>query len=637
MSVLFTKEQILEGLNHEQEQAVTTFGSPLMVLASAGAGKTSILTRKIVYLHRILNTDINRICAITFTNKASQEMKERISKYLGMKGRLDYVSTFHSLAVKILKESNITFNIYDSNDSESLIKHLLVKFVDENRLNSDIYATNIMKSAISNVKLSTDFNEGFNKFEKNGKAFRNNLEEFFNIYQQELKNHEAMDFDDLIVNAVNLLKENQEIKTIWQNKFDYFLVDEYQDTNGIQYEMLKYLVSEKNQSNIMIVGDMFQSIYGFRGSNPENMLSFENDYKNTKIIRLEKNYRSTTKIIEFANNILKKSNVSWKDKILEIQSTKTIGHDVSTISYSTDDAESLGIAQTIMTIKTKQEKIKYSDFAILVRNSFLTQSIEMQLRRNRVPYKIYGGLSFYDRKEIKLLLSICKFILNKKDKISLLALLNMCEGLGKKGIETIEKQHKKNTEWIETLNKAKDILMSKARESVTNLISVLENIPEDINTRSFTVMSYLINNLKINSWLDNQSKTKEELESRKENVTEFLNVLSNLQAKKITLETFLQEIVLGSNDDEKDENKVKIMTIHASKGLEFPIVFIPACEEDIMPSKKALTTAEIEEERRMFYVAVTRAKFLCYISHAKYRGFNKQNNISKNKSRFLLN
>ena len=823
---------------------------------------TTTLTKKICHLNKIKNIPLERILAITFTNKASVEMQERVTSLLKLNKKPDWISTFHALSIKILKGNmskigfKESFTIYDGYESKSLIKSILDVYLFDNNLENEktIYSEDNMKSIISRIKLSSEYDEGMDALKrsypnmntKNKTKFFDNIEEIFKLYQARLKANNSLDFDDMLVFAVKILKNNPDIKQQWQSKFDYILVDEYQDTNGIQYELLKLIIGN-NRDNVMVVGDPFQcvtgdctvtikqttpegeqviqklikdveigdkiltqknnqfiysavtkkqkysdrpvlkiktssghsitmtpnhrcftlgnlnnfkkepyvsielncllgfhvhiegrpfsqkrvfsnytkayryavelqrlhdlnllefynvyrnseetklieiqaqelqcgnlipvvidekiefteivdirympvgdvydieisdtgiliandivshnSIYEWRGARAENILSFDKDFKNTKIIKLENNYRSTSDIINFANRIVSESSVAWKDKLVNLRTdNKTNSKDVLVNTYSTDEIEAQTIANQIQLL-TRRGNFEYKDFTVLLRMSFISRIMEQYFIRSRIPYHVVGGLTFYERAEIKVLLNYLKFACNPNDRLSFEKIISVpSRSIGVQAIKNIEKNHE--TDWIGALKKTIPSFRDTMKKNVESFVKLIEHVRPFANEQPCDALRHIVNKIDFHSYLEN--KYPDNYEDRINNVNELINILEKTQYDKTLFMDFLTEYVTKSDQDSVDDNNcVKIMTIHASKGLEFPVVFIPAMEDDVLPSYRANDTAKQEEERRLFYVAVTRAKKMCFISYARMRGFNIQSGkTKKSMSRFLNN
>ena len=600
---------MLTGLNQEQRAAVEHFGSPLLLLAGAGSGKTKVLTHKIGYLVRVKGFKPHRILAITFTKKAAQEMAGRVERMLAVKPRS--VSTFHSLCVKILRE-DITalgrkfdqkFIIYDQTDSKKTLKDILKRF------NLDPREADDAQKIVSKAK----------------QAYRGNMVEYIaslpfpgdqyadvaDAYQRDLEQSNAMDYDDLIHYATNLFADRPEVLRKWQARYDFLMVDEFQDTNDIQYSLIK-LLSAKNRNNIFAVGDPFQTIYTWRGAVPENILKFARDFKATEM-RLEKNYRSTRKILDIANIVIGKVDRMWSDKVLTLYTDKEEEGEVEYHNSSGHDAENRRIAEKI---KVLASACSYSDIAILIRLSFLSRGLESTFMQYGIPYEIVRGLAFYERAEVKDLLCYLRLMANLKDRAAFDRVVNTpARGLGKKTVAVIAENFK--TDWIQALKDAP--LSGRQRSRADILIELLSKHGDQVEGKPYTLLMGIIRELNYLEYL--KWEYKEDHEDRRENVSELCNVLLTVETEGRPFSEFMEDSLLASDQDRiSQEDSVKIMTIHAAKGLEWPVVFLPALEEGIFPAERSLMSgAALEEERRLFYVACTRAKEGLYLSSADYR------------------
>lgn len=616
-------EDILEGLNERQKEAVLHFGSPLLVLAGAGSGKTKVITHKIMYLVKALGVDINRILAITFTNKAANEMKERVEKALGEKP--PWVMTFHSLCVRILRieAENFGFDrnfvIYDEEDSKKVIKKVLKELnLDEEKLKPDK-----IKDIISKAKQEEDPEYVIDLYSISMPMIKNIYEK----YQEELKKANAFDFDDLLVVTVKLLSKRHEVLDRWQAKFDYILVDEYQDTNKIQHQLLKLLVGSKD--GLTVVGDPAQCIYTWRGATPDNILEFEKYFPNTRIIKLERNYRSTKKILDCANSVISKASARWQEKVLKLWTDKDHGEDIQLKILPTEKDEAVFIAKTI---KSKNEP--YSDFAVLVRMSFLTRNLEEAMIKAGIPYQIVGGLRFYERAEVKDIISYLRMALNPRDFASFeRSITTPSRGIGDKTIQAISAYF--NGDWIEACQKAAANLPKKAREAVLGYVDIIHRLRSEIDDSYTQAVRWLIQEIDYQTYL--QKEYERDWEDRLENIGELISALEEAENSGKSLEEFLEETALSqAQDNIEDSNSVKIMTVHAAKGLEFKTVFIAGLEDGIFPSGRAFDDpSQMEEERRLFYVAVTRAKEHLYLTLAKTRHSFSNKPLQTKPSRFL--
>lgn len=616
-------DDILEGLNDRQKEAVLHFGTPLLVLAGAGSGKTKVITHKIMYLIKHFDINIGRILAITFTNKAANEMKERVEHALGEKP--NWIMTFHSLCARILRieAENIgldrKFVIYDEEDSKKVIK----KVIKDLNLSEESFKPDKMKDIISKAKQESNPEEIIDFYSLTNPYIKS----IYERYEEELKNANALDFDDLITKTVKLFTKNQEVLNKWQQKFDYILVDEYQDTNKIQHSLLKLLVGGRD--NLTVVGDPAQCIYTWRGATPENILEFEKDFPNTKIIKLERNYRSTKKILDCANAVISKSSGRWRSKVLQLWTDKEEGEDIKLKILSTDKEEANFIARTI-----KEANQPYSDFAILVRMSFLTRNLEEAMMRYSIPYQIVGGLRFYERAEVKDILSYIKVAINPKDFASFeRSITTPARGIGEKGLETIKLNFK--DDWIQALNDSLKTLSSKAKYSAQKYIELINDIKCNIELYPVSTIRTLIKEIDYESYL--QKEYEKDWEDRLQNVNELISAIDEAIKSGKTIYEFLEESSLTQAQDTlENKNSVKIMTVHAAKGLEFRTVFVAGLEDGIFPSGRAFEDiSQMEEERRLFYVAITRAKEELYLTLSKTRHSFSNKPIETKPSRFL--
>lgn len=616
-------EDVLDGLNEKQREAVLHFGSPLLVLAGAGSGKTKVITHKIMYLIKALGVDVHRILAITFTNKAANEMKERVEKALGEKPQ--WVMTFHSLCVRILRIEaenfgfDRNFTIYDEEDSKKLIKKVLKDLnLDEEKLKPDK-----IKDIISKAKQEQDPDYVIDLYSISVPM----VKAIYQKYQEELKNANAFDFDDLLVETVKLLTKNREALYRWQNKFDYILVDEYQDTNKIQHQLLKLLVGSKD--GLTVVGDPAQCIYTWRGATPDNILEFENSFPNTKIVKLERNYRSTKKILDCANTVIAKASGRWQKKILKLWTDKDHGEDIQLKILPTEKDESAFIAKTI---KSKDES--FSNFAVLVRMSFLTRNLEEAMIKAGIPYQIVGGLRFYERAEVKDVISYLRIATNPRDFASFeRSITTPSRGIGEKTIQIISSYF--SGSWIEAAEKSLENLPKKTKEAVKTYLDTVERLKLNIRHSFTEAVRQLIQEIDYQTFL--QKEYEKDWEDRTQNIGELISALEEAEKQGKTVEEFLEETALTQAQDNLENSQtVKIMTVHAAKGLEFKTVFIAGLEEGIFPSGRAFDDpSQMEEERRLFYVAITRAKEHLYLTLSKTRHSFSNKPVQTKPSRFL--
>ena len=629
--MLEDNKSYLNDLNDAQLNAVLKTDGPSMVIAGAGSGKTRVLTYKIVHL---VNNGIDpfEILALTFTNKAAREMKLRISSMIGESdSKSIWMGTFHSVFAKILRFEahkigfTSDFTIYDTQDSERLISSI----IKEMQLDKDVYRSKAIRNRISTLKNNFITVNGY--FLNNELVESDNLSrkpETGNIYKEyndRLVKSNSMDFDDLLMKTNELLNNHPEVLAKYQEKFKYILVDEYQDTNNSQYLIVKSL-SDKYQ-NICVVGDDAQSIYSFRGANINNIINFRNDYDDVEIFRLEQNYRSTKNIVNAANSVIEHN----KNKIdKEVWTENDFGDKVQISSNQSDIAEARSICQKVQSINDTN----LSDIAILYRTNAQSRPIEDSLRLNKIPYRIFGGVSFYNRKEIKDILAYLRLIINSNDEESFKRVINYpARGIGLVTINKIIIAAQKNSlSLYDTVKKHKELNLpfsSSVSLKLQNFIDLIEVFKiENEKLNAFDLTKELINKVKI---IDELKKDESpEGISRVENVQELLNGIRDFieDQKEIVdsddnLSEFLSNVTLSTDFDiEKDNNEdyISLMTLHLSKGLEFKHVFIVGLEEDLFPSALSYNTrSELEEERRLFYVGITRAKQNLYLSYANSR------------------
>jgi DNA helicase-2/ATP-dependent DNA helicase PcrA len=600
---------MIKGLNQQQKAAVEHFGSPLLLLAGAGSGKTKVLTHKIGYLIRERGFRPHRILAITFTKKAAGEMADRVEKMLAIKPRS--VSTFHSFCVRVLRE-DITalgmkydrkFVIYDQTDSRKALKDIIKGF------NLDPRETDDAQKTISKAKQT--YRGSIVEYIASLPFPHDRYAEVADAYQRGLEQSNALDYDDLIYLVTELFLSRPEILKKWQDRYDFFMVDEFQDTNDIQYSLVK-LLSAANKKNVFVVGDPFQTIYTWRGAVPENILKFAREFGATEM-RLEKNYRSTRKILEVANIVIGGVDRMWEDKVLTLHTDKEEEGEVEYHKATAHDSESRRVAERIRELALTHS---YSDMAVLIRMSFLSRGLESSFMQYGIPYEIVRGLAFYDRTEVKDLLCYLRLIANPRDGAAFDRVVNTpVRGIGKKALATIKGNFR--TDWIQALGDTK--LTKKQRTNVDLFAGILLKYADRVEKEPYTVLMSLIKDLDYLYYLEYEYD--EDHEERVENVSELCNVLLSVETEGKAFSEFMEDSLLASDQDRiSQEESVKIMTIHAAKGLEWPIVFLPALEEGIFPSEKAIMSGSgLEEERRLFYVACTRAKEGLYLSSADYR------------------
>lgn len=610
----------LNGLNDRQKEAVLHTDGPLLILAGAGSGKTRVVTHKIAYLIEEKRIFPGNILAITFTNKAANEMKERVASLLNTNVEGMWMGTFHSICVRVLRRDidkigyNRSFTIYDRDDQITLIREC----IKERNLSKDMYKESSVLAQISTLKDSMTSPDSF--INENYKDFyKRNIGELYALYQQKLKQYNALDFDDLIIKTVEMLKANPLILSYYQNKFQYVFVDEYQDTNKVQYELVQLLSGK--YKNLCVVGDGDQSIYGWRGADISNIRDFEKDYKGATTILLEQNYRSTQNILQLANKVIK-NNPSRKDKNLW-----TDNHEGETIVYEElPDAEDEALFVVNKIDELIKEGYKPSDCAILYRTNAQSRSFEESFIRKAIPYKIVGGLKFYDRKEIKDIVAYLKVIENPVDNISLKRIINTPRrGIGDATIQKLEEFAEQTNDSIygALLSLEHVNLSARAKNSLQPFITMMNNLMA--KKEIMGIQEFIEDVINSSGYVrDLEKEDTIESQTRLENIKEFISVAIDFEARMgdITMEEFLANIALLSDVDKTSDstNVVTMMTIHSAKGLEFPVVFMVGMEDGLFPTFRALDSeSDLEEERRLCYVAVTRAERLLYITSAKIR------------------
>lgn len=627
---------ILAFLNKPQKEAVTTIEGPVMVIAGAGSGKTRALTHRIAYMIQEGISPFS-IMALTFTNKAAKEMKERIMQLVDPShARSVWMGTFHSIFARILRMEaehlgfTKNFTIYDTDDSKQLINNI----VKEKGLDNKVYPAKVVLSRISMAKSSLyNASDYCNNAEIQQQDFRANkplIGEIFEAYNERLKRANAMDFDDILYYTNVLLKDFPEVLLKYQRHFKYILVDEYQDTNHAQYIIIRRIAAM--HENICVVGDDAQSIYGFRGANIRNILNFHSDYPDMKLIRLEQNYRSTKTIVTAANGVISRNEDQIKKNVW---SDNEEGDLITLLRATTDNEEGTLIANSIFGFKMSRQ-LNYKDFAILYRTNSQSRPLEEALRKQDIPYRIYGGLSFYDRKEVKDLLAYFRLVVNTNDDQALLRIINYpTRGIGNTTQQHLEvlADSKKCSIWDvissdEELPKELSRSTSKIKEFVLMIQSFRARLEKD---NAFELAKHISDTIGIVKVL--REDTSPEGVARVDNVEELLNAIMEFSDKQVDettgerinvgLAKFMEDVALLSDQDkntEDDDNRVTLMTIHSAKGLEFPYVYIAGLEENLFPGIQSIGTKEdLEEERRLFYVAITRAEKKLILSHAENR------------------
>lgn len=582
--------------------------TPLFLSAGAGSGKTKVLTHKLAYLVEEKGVKPHRILAITFTKKAANEMAERIERMLSIKPR--WISTFHSFCVKVLREDvqalgmpfDRKFVIYDEDDSIKVLKEILKK------RNLDPKEAHAAKEVISKAKQT--YRTSIVDYIRSLPYPASSYAEPAQAYQEELARSNAMDYDDLLYFTVQLLSVSPEVRKKWRDSFDYLMIDEFQDTNDIQFDLIELLASKKK--GLFAVGDFFQCIYTWRGSRPSNIKRFIREF-GAKEMKLEKNYRSTKKILNIANTVISGVSHYSSDRILELHTDKEEEGEVKYVRKSDGISESIWIAEKIGELS---RTYSYSDIAILIRMTFLSRGLESIFMQYNIPYTIVRGLAFYERAEVKDLLSYLRFISNHRDRAAFERIINTpSRGIGKKGMAVIRDSFR--TDWIQAIGDA--AMPQRQRKNMDEFIRLVEKHSEFVEEKPFTVLMDLINELQYLRYLEKEYK--EDYEDRIENASELANVLERLQEEGKPFSEFMEDSLLSSDQDRiGSDDSVKILTLHAAKGLEWPVVFMLALEEEIFPSAKSLLSdSALEEERRLFYVGTTRAKENLYLSSADVR------------------
>ena len=631
---------IIEKLNPAQREAVENTEGPVLILAGAGSGKTRVLTTRIGYLMEDKNVKAENILAITFTNKAANEMRERVEETLeGTDTKEMWITTFHSCCVRILRKSinkigyNRSFVIYDSPDQITLIKDCM----RELDISDKAFDPKYVLSCISNAKDKLYSPKKYMQLNE-GDISKTKIGEIYALYQDRLKRNSALDFDDLIMKTVELFNECPDILDFYRNKFRYIMVDEYQDTSKAQYELIKLLA--KQHQNICVVGDDDQSIYGWRGADIRNILEFERDYDNVKIVKLEQNYRSTQVILDAANHVIA-NNTERKRK--KLWSDKKEGQLIKIQLAENEIEEGDFISNTINYMRRYEDR-EYKDFAVLYRANAQARSVEDALNRAGIPYNIYGGIKFYERKEIKDIIAYLRVIQNPQDDISLKRIINVPRrGIGLRTIEKIEDRASLKEESIYSvlidIEDNSDI-SRKARASISEFVDLMSTLRSF--TDVYTVSQVIEKILDVTGYKDELLKEKNnEGEDRLENLQELISVALEFESgsEDKSLEAFLTSIALNTepSDDEEQEDRVSLMTIHSSKGLEFPVVFLAGMEEKIFPIARAIQSmrdSDIEEERRLCYVGITRAKEELFLTLTRKRTLYGRTNPSV-ASRFI--
>ena len=627
---------ILKYLNEPQREAVTTIEGPVMVIAGAGSGKTRALTHRIAYM---IEQGINpfSIMALTFTNKAAKEMKERIMQLVEPgAARNVWMGTFHSIFARILRIEAASlgytpeFTIYDTDDSKTLINAILKEREIDTKAYPAKYILHRISMAKSALYTPEDYCENAEIQEQDRRANKPLIGEIFKTYNSRLKRANAMDFDDILFNTNVLLRDFPDILYKYQRHFEYILVDEYQDTNYAQYLIIKRIAAMRE--NICVVGDDAQSIYGFRGANIQNILNFKIDYPEQKLIRLEQNYRSTKTIVKAANSV-----IANKDQIKKnVWSDKEEGELITLLRATSDNEEGTLVANSIFGYKMSRQ-LANKDFVILYRTNAQSRSLEEALRKQDIPYKIYGGLSFYDRKEVKDLLAYFRVVINPTDEQALLRIINYpARGIGdttKQKLQVIADE-RKCTVWdvLKSLNEQSTEFNMGTVNKLTNFVTMIQSFQTQLDKmNAFELAKHITETVGIIKVLKEDESPDGVM--RVQNIEELLNAIQEFSDKQVdevtgeqmtvNLPKFMEDVALLTDQDEKEEegaDYVTLMTIHSAKGLEFPYVYIVGLEENLFPGIQSLSTREdLEEERRLFYVALTRAETKLILSYAESR------------------
>lgn len=626
-----TTDPLLEGLNERQFEAVTTtLDQPTLVIAGAGSGKTGVLTRRAAYIIRERCGPEHQMI-VTFTNKAAKEMKERIVKYAGQQAA-DKITmgTFHSIAVRILRRHGASigvhnrFSIFDTDDQKQLMRDAL----RQHGFNTDAAAVRSFLGKISDLKNNLLTPENFREqMTRQPRHEPGDLITYkvYKTYQELLDKHRALDFDDLIMKTVHLLNVDPDVRKYYQDRYKYVMVDEYQDTNPAQYKMIRLIAGN---NNVFVVGDDYQSIYGFRGSDLSIILNFEQDYPGCKVVKLEQNYRSTKTVVH-AGNMLMKKNKGQKDKFLFTENDQ--GGKLKLYNAKDGEDEAKYVVRQIQTIAKMQNR-PFKDFAVLYRQNFLSQEIEKELNRQGIAYNVVGGVSFYERMEIKDMLAYMRVVSNPRDDVAMKRVLGIAPGIGKTTIQAIEDLAEGSNVPIVAALKNFTSNRKQIMDSLDSLRALLNELHRYYQLGKAVsdkpVSEMLEITLRKTNYRDNLlNKKDEDSLARVENLDELLKVMEEYEAstEEPNMTEFLEGAALASGKDEESrEQQVNLMTMHASKGLEFPVVFLVGWEQGIFPSQRAITPEDLEEERRLAYVGITRAESDVHISNARKRMMHRQ-------------
>ncbi|UJL47254.1 DNA helicase PcrA [Virgibacillus sp. NKC19-16] len=628
-----TMDGLLKGLNKEQREAVKHTDGPLLIMAGAGSGKTRVLTHRIAYLLGEKDVSARNVLAITFTNKAAREMKDRVRRLVGPESEQMWVSTFHSMCVRILRRDvdrigySRNFTILDSGDQLSVIKQVLKNL----NIDAKKFDPRAMLGQISGAKNELITPEEYNK--NVGNFFERQVAQIYEAYQKMLQKNQSLDFDDLIMQTIHLFKRVPEVLEYYQRRFQYIHVDEYQDTNHAQYFLVKQLASRFQ--NLCVVGDSDQSIYGWRGADIANILSFEKDYPSSRAIFLEQNYRSTKSILSAANEVIR-NNPGRKPKNLWTENPD--GKNIHYYQGATEQEEALFITDKIQEL-TGQEGYSPNDLAILYRTNAQSRAIEDTLMKSGVAYQMVGGTKFYERKEIKDMVAYLRLITNPDDDISFERVVNVPKrGIGKTSIEKVRAHAAAHD--ISFNEAVKEIDFTGVSKKAANALAEFGSLVQTLSQQQeFLTATDMVEAVLERTGYEEMLKNEKSLEaqSRLENLEEFKTVTQDFEktAEDKTLVAFLTDLALIADldrvdaGDNQDEPKITLMTLHAAKGLEFPIVFLIGLEEKVFPhSRSMFDEKEMEEERRLAYVGITRAEQELYLTHARMRTLYGRTNMN---------
>ena len=622
---------LLDGLNTAQSDAVQTISGPLLILAGAGSGKTKTLTHRIAYLIANESINPNEILAVTFTNKAAKEMRERLGVLLGQnannRGFMPWMGTFHGICVRMLridgKAINISSNfvIYDEDDRQGLVKQAMKQLsISDNEIKAKS-----VSAAISSAK-----NEMVDPSEYEATAqfpYQKNISKIYKRYEELRKTAGALDFDDLLLEVVRLLRDNKDIRKKWQTFFKHILIDEYQDTNAAQYNIIKLLVNDKQ--NICVVGDDWQSIYSWRGADFTNILNFERDFKGAKVIKLEQNYRSTGNILDAASNVIAK-NIQRTDK--KLWTAAGAGNPVQ-VHELFDESEEANMVAGIISSNVSMGARKFGDFAVLYRTNAQSYTLERAFIQQRIPYQIIGGVRFYDRKEIKDIIAYLRLIYQPQDRMSFSRIANIpVRGIGATSLEKFflwqAGSHMDIIEALANLDQT-SIITTRAKQAMASLGQKLKLVRSMLDTASPAELIEKL--LSLTGYRDYIADGTPQADDREANIGSLLSDAQNF----VSLPDFLEEVALMSSaDSSSNDQKVTLMTLHAAKGLEFPVVFMVGLEEGILPHARVYEAgiSELEEERRLAYVGMTRAREELHLVYAQSRmqfGQRSYNQVSR--------